>query len=161
MAASEEGDEDRLLRSVALQNAQSVLSARQRAEEALLAATEALRESNQRATNILESITDGFIAVDGEWRLTYVNAKALEILRPLHKTAATLLGANSWSEFPELVGTHLEDEYIRAMKERITAEFEFFTRRSSPGSTSGYIPPKTDFRCTSRTSPSARSRSRN
>ena len=126
MAASDEGDEDRLLRSVALQNAQSVLSARQRAEEALLAATEALRESNQRATNILESITDGFIAVDGEWRLTYVNAKALEILRPLHKTAATLLGANSWSEFPELVGTHLEDEYIRAMKERITAEFEFF-----------------------------------
>ena len=126
MTASDDDDEDRLLRSVALQNAQSVLNARQRAEEALLAATKALRESNERATNILDSITDGFIAVDGEWRLTYVNAKALEILRPLHKTAATLLGANSWTEFPDLIGSHLENEYIRVMKERVTAEFEFF-----------------------------------
>lgn len=41
-------DEDKLLRSVALQNAQSILLARQRAEEDLIRAKEELRESAER-----------------------------------------------------------------------------------------------------------------
>ena len=41
-------DEDRLLRSVALQNANSIALARQRAEEELLRTKEALRESEAR-----------------------------------------------------------------------------------------------------------------
>jgi len=63
-------DEEELLRSVALQNAKSILAARQRAEQELVAAKEALREWSEKLTNILESITDGFIATDKEWRLT-------------------------------------------------------------------------------------------
>jgi PAS domain S-box-containing protein len=45
---AEEDDEDKLLRSVALQNTKSVLLARQRAEQALREAQSALRESNER-----------------------------------------------------------------------------------------------------------------
>lgn len=48
-------DEDERLRSVALQNASSILLARQRAEEALLRTQEALRESQKRLTEALES----------------------------------------------------------------------------------------------------------
>src|SRR5438094_3406975 len=39
------------------------------------------------ATNILESITDGFIALDHEWRFRYINASAeLFFEPPLPKT---------------------------------------------------------------------------
>jgi PAS domain-containing protein len=52
-----DANEERLLRSVALQNAQAVLLARERAEREL-------RDSNERITNILESISDAFVVFD-------------------------------------------------------------------------------------------------
>ena len=52
-------DEDRLLRSVALQNANSILLARQRAEEELLRTQEALRESQERLTAALTAAGTG------------------------------------------------------------------------------------------------------
>ncbi|MHB8745607.1 MAG: PAS domain S-box protein [Gammaproteobacteria bacterium] len=119
-------NEESLLRSVALQNANSIRLARQRAEQELLAAQAALRESTQRITDILESITDGFVAIDSQWRYTYVNPKAEEILRPLRKTPENLIGEVLWQEFPDLLNTPVEQHYRRAMTERVTIEFEFF-----------------------------------
>ena len=40
-----------------------------------------LEDSNEQIKNILESISDGFIAVDQEWRCTYANGKATELSR--------------------------------------------------------------------------------
>jgi len=40
----------------------------------------ALQASNQRIERILESITDGFFALDRSWRFTYVNPQAEQIL---------------------------------------------------------------------------------
>jgi PAS domain S-box-containing protein len=121
-----ENDENDLLRSVALQNAKAILLARQRAEQALVQAKEELRESNERISSILASITDGFIVVDRDWCFSYVNQRAEEILRPLHKSQQHLLGRNLWHEFPDLVGTAVEQNYRRAMEQQVTAEFEFF-----------------------------------
>ena len=42
-------------------------------ERALRAEAESVRE---HVTTILESISDAFLALDGEWRFTYVNAEA-------------------------------------------------------------------------------------
>src|SRR5258706_3339088 len=112
-------NEEKLLRSVTLQNAQAVFIARERAEREL-------RESNERSTNILESISDGFVVLDKEWRFTYVNPKAEEILRPLNKSRASLLGKSYWVEFPELVGTALEENFRSAVAERVKVEFESF-----------------------------------
>ncbi len=44
-------------------------------------AQEALRESNRRIVNILESITDAFFALDRQWRLTYINRQAEQIMQ--------------------------------------------------------------------------------
>ena len=110
--------EEKLLRSVALQNAQAVFLARERAEREL-------RESNERITNILESISDAFIVLDKEWRLTHVNPQAEEILAPL-KSRANLLQKNYWREFPDLVGTILEQNFRRAVAEKVKVEFEIF-----------------------------------
>jgi len=52
-------DEETLLRSVALQNANSILQARQRAEEELLRTREALRESQERLTAALTAAGTG------------------------------------------------------------------------------------------------------
>jgi PAS domain S-box-containing protein len=52
-------DEEQLLRSVALQNASSILRARQRAEEELLRTKEALRESQERLTAALTAAGTG------------------------------------------------------------------------------------------------------
>jgi len=115
----DEENEEKLLRAVALQNAQAVFLARERAEREL-------RESNERITSILESISDAFIVLDKEWRFTYVNPRAEEILRPLNKSRANLLGKSHWLEFPDLVGTPLEEHYRRAMTEKVKVDLEIF-----------------------------------
>ena len=67
MAADD--DEEERLRAVALQNAQSILVARRRAEEALRKQSEWLRIT-------LASIGDAVISTDAEGRVTFMNAVA-------------------------------------------------------------------------------------
>jgi PAS domain S-box-containing protein len=64
-----EDDEEERLRSVALQNAQSILHARRRAEEALRKQSEWLRVT-------LSSIGDAVISTDAEGRVTFMNGIA-------------------------------------------------------------------------------------
>ena len=86
--------------------------------ERLLAQERAARE---RSTDILESISDAFYAVDGEWCLTYVNGKAEQLWgRPREE----LLGKNVWEEFPEEEGSESYVQITRAMEEGVTTEFE-------------------------------------
>ena len=112
-------NEEMQLRSVAWQNAQAVLLAREQAEREL-------RESNERITNILESISDAFVVFDKEWRFTYVNPQAEHVVRPLKKSRAELLGKNFWAEFPDLVGTVLETNLHRSVADKVKVDFEIF-----------------------------------
>jgi diguanylate cyclase (GGDEF)-like protein/PAS domain S-box-containing protein len=82
-----------------------------------------LRESGKRITNILESITDAFVAVDHQWRYTYVNERASNTL---HRTREELLGKNMWEEFPEAVGLPAYREFHRAMTSGTSVHFEEF-----------------------------------
>src|ERR671921_774432 len=79
------------------------------------------RAARERSTDILESISDAFYAVDGQWCLTYVNVKAEELWgRPREG----LLGKNVWEEFPDAEGSESRRQIERAMEEGITTEFE-------------------------------------
>ena len=126
---SDERDELDAMRAVALANASSVLAARQRAEEELIAAKEALRQANERMENMLESLTDGFCAVDRDWRITYINGRALEMAAPLNKSRGGLVGRNLWDEFEDLHGTSVAADCRRAMDERQTITREFYYKR--------------------------------
>lgn len=42
-------------------------------------AADEIRESRRQVLDILESITDGFYALDNDWRFTYVNRRAEEL----------------------------------------------------------------------------------
>ncbi|MBE9125520.1 PAS domain S-box protein [Coleofasciculus sp. LEGE 07092] len=83
----------------------------------------ALRESNTRIINILESITDGFFALDKEWRFTYLNLQAERLLQ---STRAELLGQTVWDKFSEAVGYKFYPEYHKAVSQQISVEFEEF-----------------------------------
>jgi PAS domain S-box-containing protein len=96
------------------------------AEQELHAAREALRRATERMENMLESLSDGFCAVDHDWRITYMNGRALGMLAPLRKTRAELVGQSLWDAFPELHGSALEAAYRRAMATRETEVREFF-----------------------------------
>jgi len=115
-----------MMRSAALRNAQSVLAARQRAEEELLAAQEALRRASERMENMLESLSDGFCAVDRDWRITYINGRALDMIAPLDKSRAGLVGKNLWDEFEDLHGTSVAEDCRRAMERRETVVRDFY-----------------------------------
>jgi PAS domain S-box-containing protein len=86
--------------------------------ERLLAQERAARE---RATDILESVSDAFYAVDREWRFTYVNGKAEELWG---RSREELLGKNLWEEFPQAEGSEPRRQIERAMDEGTTTEFE-------------------------------------
>ena len=81
----------------------------------------ALLESARTMTNILEKTTDGFFAVDSEWKLTYVNAAAEAIFG---RKRDELIGGVLWERFPELVGSVFQENYERAMAEKVAIEFE-------------------------------------
>lgn len=89
--------------------------------EMALAARSEAEASRKRITNILESIADGFIALDQHWRFTYVNAEAERMLR---RGRDQLLGRSIWEEFPELVGSTFFREYHRAAVQQVPVEFE-------------------------------------
>jgi two-component system cell cycle sensor histidine kinase/response regulator CckA len=81
----------------------------------------ALLESARTMTNILEKTTDGFLAVDSEWKLTYVNAAAEAMVgRKRHE----LLGGVLWEKFPEFAGCLFQANLENVMAEKAAVEFE-------------------------------------
>lgn len=101
-------------RAVRVQAVTVDVSERKRAEEAL-------RSSKELYWRTLESLTDGFVVQDRDFRFTYVNAAA-ERLNGVSRHE--LLGKTQWEAYPACVGTILEREFRRAMGERVTVEFE-------------------------------------
>ena len=86
-------------------------------------AEELLRQSEQRFRLVLESITDAFLAVDAEWRLTYVNGQAERTVRMRRED---LIGRSLWELFPGLLGSIFEEPYRKAMAERTPRRIEGF-----------------------------------
>lgn len=79
--------------------------------------------ASARVTSILERIKDAFYALDGEWRFTYVNRRAEELLR---RSREELLGKVAWEVFPEAVGTRVQHEHFRAREEQTSITYEDF-----------------------------------
>src|SRR5947208_4266 len=103
-------DEEELLRSVALRNAQAILLARRRDEEALRKQSEWLRVT-------LASIGDAVISTDAEGRVTFMNGvaegltgwpQAEAVGRPLPDVFAVV---NEWTRQP------VDNPALRALRE--------------------------------------------
>ena len=81
----------------------------------------AIRASEDRIRMVLESITDGFFALDRDWRISYINTAGM---RFLDRTPGDLIGKVLWDEFPGTVGSDFERVYRRVVAGR---EAESFT----------------------------------
>src|SRR5581483_4814575 len=64
-----------------------------------------------------------FIALDREWRFTYVNRRVATVTG---KSPAELIGRNMWDLFPEARDSEFYPHYRRVMDERVAEHFEMF-----------------------------------
>lgn len=87
-----------------------------------------LQHSNDKVIHILESIMDGFFALDHQARFTYVNREA-ECL--LEKSQDELLGKVIWDEFAGLDQSLAYGQYLKVITTRRPAHFEIFFKRLS------------------------------
>ncbi|MBI2161464.1 MAG: GAF domain-containing protein, partial [Candidatus Rokubacteria bacterium] len=82
---------------------------------------EALWGEHARLVETLESVSDGFITLDEQWRFTYVNASAERLLRVKRGDA---LGKSLWALFPDAVGSPFDEAFHRAMREHVSTSVE-------------------------------------
>lgn len=84
-------------------------------------AESALQARERQLEGILGAVTDAFMSVDSDYRLTFVNERCAE---RFGLSPEELTGQKMWDVFPYAVGdiTHLE--LNRAMRERVVTEYE-------------------------------------
>jgi len=90
-----------------------------------VARAEALAQAEEKATlervQILESITDAVYALDGQWRFTYINQRALD---HFGRSRAELLGQVLWDILPANRGTAIQSQFERAVDAQQSITFE-------------------------------------
>ncbi|MFA6277851.1 MAG: PAS domain S-box protein [Pedobacter sp.] len=84
-------------------------------------AEQIVNEKSAELENILDSITDGFYALNSHWEVTFIN-KAAE--QALSCSRAEIMGKNLWDFFPRSREGRFYTEYERAMTERVSVHFE-------------------------------------
>jgi len=70
---------------------------------------------------VLERVDDGFFAIDDDWRFTYANEQAAEMVE---RDRSELIGANIWDRFPAAVETAFQQQYEHAMETGESVTFE-------------------------------------
>ena len=80
--------------------------------------------AGERIRTVLESITDAFMAVDNEWRFTYLNRRADELARRTLGRTGSFVGSPIWDVFPGAVEGPFHAELTRAVHGRIPVAFE-------------------------------------
>ncbi|MCY7379359.1 MAG: PAS domain-containing protein [Gemmatimonadaceae bacterium] len=82
------------------------------------------RAEHVRLNSVLSSISDAFYVLDHEWRFTYVNDQAEQVLL---RQRDDLLGRVVWEEFPASVNSTFETQYRLAVESgRVTVFEEFY-----------------------------------
>ncbi|MBD3884874.1 PAS domain S-box protein [Phormidium tenue FACHB-886] len=83
----------------------------------------ALHQSEQQIRRILTSISDAFFSVDREWRFTFLNQQAEQLMR---QEAQQLLGKSIWEVFPDAVDSIFYDQYHWAIEHQQRVSFEAY-----------------------------------
>ena len=79
--------------------------------------------ARDRIAGILECTSDAVCTLNGNWEVTFFNARACQLTK---LGAEQVLGRNYWDVWPELKGTRFEQEYRRVTTEKETLHFEEF-----------------------------------
>ena len=79
------------------------------------------RAEERRQAQMLERVSDAYIALDRAWRFTYVNQKAAQLFG---RDPRSLVGRHIWTEFPGMVNRPSHQACERAMAEQRPVVFE-------------------------------------
>jgi PAS domain S-box-containing protein len=90
------------------------------------AAEMAAFKSQSQLAETLRTITEGFISYGPDWTVNYVNPAGARLCG---STVAEMTGSNIWKIFPDVVGTAMEANFKKAMREREPVHFEMFYPR--------------------------------
>ena len=79
---------------------------------------------SEQLQQVLEVTTDAIVSLDREWRMTYLNPRARQIVA----ARGDVIGLNMWETFPHLIyeNSPYESYYRRAMNEGVAGEFEAY-----------------------------------
>jgi CheY-like chemotaxis protein len=111
----------------AIENARLRLQLRHREEQ--------LQTASKQITTIWESMTDAYVGLVGvaspsenrDWRIVYTNPAAIQVIERLVGLAPEeFLGKTHWEVFPQSVNNSVEQEYRRAVTDRVAVHFEVF-----------------------------------
>jgi PAS domain S-box-containing protein len=81
-------------------------------------------ELGAQRNDILESITDGFLALDANGRFVYLNRAAEQLMqRPRDQT----IGKNIWDEVPALRGSLVDHRFRQVLDEHVAVHFEYLS----------------------------------
>jgi PAS domain S-box-containing protein len=78
---------------------------------------------DKEAADYLEGLMEGFVAYDGNWRMTYMNAAAERLLG---RRREEVLGKTWHEAFPHAVGNPVDQMYQRVMRTRAGERMEYF-----------------------------------
>ncbi len=81
------------------------------------------RAAERRLAAVVEGMSEAFLSLDAEWRVTYANREACRLNAT---TRAALLGRDHWATWPETAGTEVERQYRRVAAERVSARFDHY-----------------------------------
>ncbi len=87
---------------------------------ALKKAEEAEREARNQVLSLVENVSASFLAVDRQWRFTYVNSR---VLQQSGKSREQLIGRVIWDTFPAAMSSQFYPEYQRVMQDRVASRF--------------------------------------
>lgn len=82
----------------------------------------ALHAANQKVSRILESMTDAFVALDRDWRITYINQTAARINQV---SPDVLIGQSHWDVWPD-TRDDLEKRYQNAIATQTPLHLDYF-----------------------------------
>jgi PAS domain S-box-containing protein len=82
------------------------------------------RRMEKELDEVFERITDAVHSLDDEWRFTYVNERAEELLG---RTEEELRGKYIWDEFPDALEQSYREHYERAMETQEPVVFEEYS----------------------------------
>lgn len=74
-------------------------------------------------SNVFERVTDAFVAFDNDWRYTFVNKKATELLG---KSKKQLIGKNVWEVFPDGIDQPFYKALHKAKKTQKPSHLELY-----------------------------------
>jgi len=86
---------------------------------------EQLKQYSEQIINILESITDGFFALDKSFRVTLWNREAERITG---LSSDEMVGNILWDKLPDLVDTDTYRSFQRSLKKKTTVTFEQYNQ---------------------------------